>query len=61
MKDLLRDLGGNEVELYMDTDESVWKNNPAVVIEPIKPAHVLSKKEACSWRSHALQPSSPKC
>jgi len=33
----LRDPDGNEVELYVDADESVWKNNPAAVLSPIKP------------------------
>ena len=33
----LRDSDGNEVELYVDADESVWKNNPAAVVSPIKP------------------------
>ena len=33
----LRDPDGNEVELYVDVDESVWKNNPAAVLSPIKP------------------------
>ena len=33
----LRDPDGNEVELYVDADESVWKNNPAAVMLPIKP------------------------
>lgn len=32
----LRDPDGNEVELYVDADESVWKNNPAAVLSPIK-------------------------
>jgi catechol 2,3-dioxygenase len=32
----LRDPDGNEVELYVDADESVWKNNPAAVVAPIK-------------------------
>ena len=36
----LRDPDGNEVELYVDADESVWKNNPAVVLAPIKPLHL---------------------
>ena len=36
----LRDPDGNEVELYVDTDESVWKNNPAAVLAPIKPLHL---------------------
>jgi len=33
----LRDPGGNELELYVDADESVWKNNPAAIVSPIKP------------------------
>lgn len=33
----LRDPDGNEVELYADADESVWKSNPAAVVSPIKP------------------------
>jgi catechol 2,3-dioxygenase len=33
----LRDPDGNEVELYVDVDESVWKDNPAAVLAPIKP------------------------
>jgi catechol 2,3-dioxygenase len=33
----LRDPDGNEVELYVDADESIWKNNPAAVVSPIKP------------------------
>ena len=33
----LQDPDGNEVELYVDADESVWKNNPAAVVSPIKP------------------------
>ncbi|MCI0426572.1 MAG: hypothetical protein L0Z46_00985 [Nitrospiraceae bacterium] len=33
----LRDPDGNEVELYVDADESVWKNNPAAVLAPFKP------------------------
>lgn len=32
----LRDPDGNEVELYVDADESLWKNNPAAVVSPIK-------------------------
>lgn len=36
----LRDSDGNEVELYVDADESVWKNNPAAVLAPIKPLHL---------------------
>lgn len=33
----LHDPDGNEVELYVDADESVWKNNPAAAVSPIKP------------------------
>jgi len=33
----LQDPDGNEVELYVDADESVWKNNPAAVLAQIKP------------------------
>lgn len=33
----LKDPDGNEVELYVDANESVWKNNPAAVLSPIKP------------------------
>jgi len=33
----LHDPDGNEVELYVDADESLWKNNPAAVLSPIKP------------------------
>ena len=32
----LRDPDGNEVELYVDADEALWKNNPASVLAPIK-------------------------
>lgn len=33
----LRDPDGNEVELYVDANESLWKDNPAAVLSPIKP------------------------
>lgn len=33
----LRDPDGNEIELYVDADEALWKNNPAAVVSPIKP------------------------
>ena len=36
----LRDPDGNEVELYVDTDESMWGNDPATVLSPIKPLHL---------------------
>src|SRR5918993_950048 len=32
----LRDPDGNEVELYVDADEAVWKADPAAVLSPIK-------------------------
>ena len=32
----LRDPDGNEVELYVDADEALWKTNPAAVLSPIK-------------------------
>ena len=33
----IQDPDGNEVELYVDADESVWKNNPEAVVARIKP------------------------
>ena len=36
----LQDPDGNEVELYVAADESVWKNNPAAVLAPIKPLYL---------------------
>ncbi len=36
----LRDPDGNEVEVYVDADESVWKNDPAAVVSPIKPLYL---------------------
>ena len=33
----LRDPDGNEVELYVDADEQVWKTRPEAVLAPIKP------------------------
>jgi catechol 2,3-dioxygenase len=36
----LRDPDGNEVELYVDADPAIWKNNPAAVVAPIKPLHL---------------------
>lgn len=33
----LKDPGGNEIDLYVDADEWVWKNNPSAVVAPIKP------------------------
>jgi catechol 2,3-dioxygenase len=33
----LKDPDGNEVELYVDVDESLWRSNPAAVVWPIKP------------------------
>ncbi len=33
----LQDPDGNEVELYVDADEAIWKNDPAAVLSTIKP------------------------
>lgn len=33
----LKDPDGNEVELYVDADPSVWRDNPEAVLAPIKP------------------------
>jgi catechol 2,3-dioxygenase len=32
----LADPDGNEVELYVDADPAIWKNNPKAVLAPIK-------------------------
>jgi catechol 2,3-dioxygenase len=36
----LKDPDGNEVELYVDADESIWKTDPAAVVLPIKALHL---------------------
>lgn len=36
----LKDPDGNEVELYVDADESIWRNDPAAVLSPIKPLYL---------------------
>ena len=36
----LHDPDGNEVELYVDANESLWKNDPTAVLSPIKPLHL---------------------
>jgi catechol 2,3-dioxygenase len=33
----LRDPDGNEVELYTDVDEALWKHDPSAVVSPVKP------------------------
>ena len=33
----VQDPDGNEVELYVDADDAIWKNNPEAVVSPIKP------------------------
>ena len=33
----LHDPDGNEIELYVDGDEALWKQNPMTVLSPIKP------------------------
>ena len=36
----MRDPDGNEVELYVDADESIWKNDPTTAVSPIKPLYL---------------------
>ena len=36
----LRDPDNNEVELYVDADPSLWKDNPEMVLAPIKPLRI---------------------
>ncbi len=36
----LQDPDGNEVEVYVDAAASVWQNDPAAVVSPIKPLHL---------------------
>ena len=36
----LKDPDGNEVEVYVDADEALWKNSPAAVVSPIKPLYL---------------------
>jgi catechol 2,3-dioxygenase len=33
----LADPDGNEVELYVDADPSLWRDNPQAVLSPVKP------------------------
>jgi len=33
----LLDPDGNEIELYVDADPTIWEQNPAAVLAPIKP------------------------
>lgn len=33
----LQDPDGNEIELYVDADATIWQNDPAAVLAPIKP------------------------
>lgn len=33
----LKDPDGNEVELYVDADPKIWRDDPAAVLSPIKP------------------------
>ena len=33
----LRDPDGNEVEVYTDVEEALWKNDPSAVVSPVKP------------------------
>ncbi len=36
----LQDPDGNEVELYVDADPSIWKDDPSAVVSPIKPLYL---------------------
>ena len=36
----LRDPDGNEVEVYVEADPSVWKDNPETIMSRIKPLHL---------------------
>ena len=36
----LHDPDGNEVELYVDAEETIWKADPAAVLSSIKPLHL---------------------
>ncbi len=36
----LTDPDGNEVELYVDADPSIWRDDPGAVLAPIKPLHL---------------------
>lgn len=36
----LRDPDDNEVELYVDADEALWKSRPEAVLSPIKPLRI---------------------
>jgi catechol 2,3-dioxygenase len=36
----MKTVDDNEGKLCVDADESVWKNNPAAVLAPIKPLHL---------------------
>jgi catechol 2,3-dioxygenase len=40
----LKDPNENEIELYVDADESVWKNNPSAVVAPIRPLRLQSRR-----------------
>ena len=33
----IEDPDGNEIELYVDADKSIWENDPSAVVSPIKP------------------------
>ncbi len=35
----LHDPDGNEVEVYVDADPAIWKNDPRAAVAPIKPLH----------------------
>lgn len=33
----IKDPDGNEVEVYVDADPKIWKDNPAAILQPVKP------------------------
>jgi catechol 2,3-dioxygenase len=36
----VRDPDGNEIELYIDVQPEVWREDPAAILAPIRPLHV---------------------
>ena len=36
----VRDPDGNEVELYVDADPKIWKDDPSKIVSPIKPLNL---------------------
>jgi catechol-2,3-dioxygenase len=36
----IEDPDGNEIELYIDVQPAVWRDDPAAVLAPVKPLHL---------------------